>query len=170
VDVAALIAATILRTNKNAGVIPFENVAVDIVLNPRDSVMTNAQKLAALPAGGTNCSAPLAELNRRKATGDVVIYVSDNESWMDSPNHGRFGGGRTQTMNEWSAFKARNPNAKLVCIDLQPYSTTQAVDTGCNDVLNIGGFSDNVFDVIAKFADGKLNTNQWVGVIEAMSI
>jgi 60 kDa SS-A/Ro ribonucleoprotein len=170
VDVAALIAATVLRTNKNAGVIPFESNAVDIVLNPRDSVMTNAQKLASLPAGGTNCSAPLAELNRRRATGDGVIYVSDNESWMDSPAYGRFGGGRTQTMKEWSEFQARNPQAKLVCIDLQPYSTAQAIDTGRNDVLNIGGFSDHVFEVIAEFARGKLNTNQWVDVIEKISL
>ncbi len=109
-------------------------------------------------------------MNRRRATGDVIIYVSDNESWIDSPAYGRFGGGRTQTMNEWSAFKARNPAAKLVCIDLQPYSTTQAVDTGRNDVLNIGGFSDPVFEVIAEFAGGKLNSNQWVGVIEAVSL
>ena len=166
VDVAALIAATILRTNPRAGLIPFESKIVEIELNPRDSVMTNAQKLASLPAGGTNCSAPLVELNRRKATGDVLIYVSDNESWIDSPLHGRFGGSPTQTMTEWSAFKARNPQAKLVCIDLQPNSTAQAIDTGPKDVLNIGGFSDHVFDVIADFASGSLNTNQWVGVIE----
>ena len=59
-------------------------------------------------------------------------------------------------MNQWAAFKARNPNAKLVCIDLQPYATTQAAER--EDVLNIGGFSDHVFDVIAEFAKGTLNT------------
>jgi 60 kDa SS-A/Ro ribonucleoprotein len=170
IDVAALIAATVLRTNPRAGVLPFESKVVDAVLNPRDSVMTNAQKLASLPAGGTNCSAPLAELNRRQATGDVIIYVSDNESWMDSPIHGRFGGSPTATMEQWAIFKSRNPAAKLVCIDLQPYKTAQAVDTGRNDVLNVGGFSDQVFDVIAQFAQGKLNTDQWVGVIEKVSL
>ena len=81
------------------------------------------QKLAALPAGGTNCSAPLCELNRRKAAGDVVIYVSDNESWIDSPHYGRFGGSATATMKQWNEFKARNRDAKLVCIDLQPTAT-----------------------------------------------
>ena len=65
--------------------LPFESKVVDVTLNPRDSVMTNAKVLSSLPAGGTNCSAPLAELNRRKATGDLLIYVSDNESWVDSP-------------------------------------------------------------------------------------
>ncbi len=168
IDVAALVAAAFLRQNSTAGVIPFENNAVNITLNPRDSVMTNAQKLASLPAGGTNCSAPLAELNRRQATGDLLIYVSDNESWIDTPTHGRFGGNPTATLAEWTAYKARNPAAKLVCIDIQPYGTTQAAERP--DVLNIGGFSDRVFDVIAEFANGTLNANHWVGVIEAVRI
>ena len=38
---------------------------------------------------------------------------------------------------------------KLVCVDLQPYDTTQAPDRA--DILNIGGFSDAVFQVIAVF-------------------
>jgi 60 kDa SS-A/Ro ribonucleoprotein len=169
VDVAALVAATVLRSNRHAQVLPFESKVVDVTLNPRDSVMTNAKVLSSLPAGGTNCSAPLVELNRRKAKGDLLIYVSDNESWVDSPMHGRFNGSsRTETLEQWAVFKARNPSAKLVCIDLQPYATTQAAER--EDILNIGGFSDRVFDVIAKFANGTLNTQHWVGVIDAVSL
>lgn len=80
VDIAALVAAVMMRMNRRTHVIPFESVAIPpetIRLNPRDSVMTNATKLASLPCGGTNCSAPLEYLNRQKATGDLVIYVSD---------------------------------------------------------------------------------------------
>ena len=165
VDVAALVAAAILRKNPHAQVLPFESKVVEVGLNPRDSVMTNAQKLASLPCGGTNCSAPLVLLNQRKARGDLVVYVSDNESWIDSPNYGRFGGGRTETMNQWALFKARNPQAKMVCIDIQPYSTTQAKER--QDILNIGGFSDRVFDLIALFAEDKLSADHWVGVIES---
>jgi 60 kDa SS-A/Ro ribonucleoprotein len=168
IDVAALVAAAFVRQNREAGVLPFESKVVPVTLNPRDSVMTNAAKLASLPAGGTNCSAPLAELNRRKAAGDLLIYVSDNESWVDSPLHGRFGGSGTQTMKEWAAYKARNPKAKLVCIDIQPYGTTQATERP--DVLNIGGFSDRVFDVIAEFARGTPAADHWVGVIEAVTL
>jgi 60 kDa SS-A/Ro ribonucleoprotein len=164
VDVAALVAATVLRKTPRAEVIPFESQAVEVRLNPRDSVMTNAEKLANLPAGGTNCSAPLALLNKRRASGDVVIYVSDNESWVDAPTYGRFGGSATATMKEWAAFKQRNPTARMVCIDIQPYGTVQAKER--EDILNIGGFSDQVFDVIAEFARGGLNADRWVGVIE----
>jgi 60 kDa SS-A/Ro ribonucleoprotein len=167
-DVAALFTAAILRKNPKAEVIPFSDNIVKVRLNPRDSVMTNAQKLAALPAGGTNCSAPLYELNRRKAAGDVVIYVSDQESWIDTPHYGRFGGSATATMNQWNEFKSRNREAKLVCIDLQPYGHTQALERA--DILNVGGFSDTVFDLISKFASAEMNAGHWTGVIEQVEI
>jgi 60 kDa SS-A/Ro ribonucleoprotein len=168
IDVAALCAATILRKNPQAEVIPFESKVVEVCLNPRDSVMTNAQKLSGLPCGGTNCSAPLAWLNKRKAEGELVVYVSDNESWVDSPAYGRWGGSRTETMNQWAMFKRRNPRARMVCIDIQPYGTSQAKER--EDILNIGGFSDQVFNVIAEFARGRLNADHWVGVIEAVAL
>jgi 60 kDa SS-A/Ro ribonucleoprotein len=110
------------RKNPSAEVLPFE-IVVKIDVNPRDSVMTNAEKLAKIGGGGTNCSAPIARLNKRQAPGDLVIFVSDNQSWVDA------GGGRgTATLREWNAFRKRNPTARLVCIDLQPYGTTQAAE------------------------------------------
>lgn len=168
IDVAALVAAAILRQNPNAEVIPFENTAVEIRLNPRDSVMTNAEKLASLPAGGTNCSAPLAFLNKRKAKGDLVFYVSDNESWIDAPNHGYFGGSATETMKQWAQFKQRNPQARMICLDIQPTGSTQATER--RDILNIGGFSDQVFDIAAEFAAGHLSPGHWIGLIEQITL
>jgi 60 kDa SS-A/Ro ribonucleoprotein len=168
IDIAALVAATVLRKNTGAEVIPFESYPVEVRLNPRDSVMTNAERLSKLPAGGTNCSAPLALLNKRRATGDLVVYVSDNESWVDTKHYGRFGGSATKTMKEWAAFKQRNPKARMICIDIQPYGTVQAKDRP--DILNVGGFSDQVFDVIAVFADGELNADHWIGVIEEVIV
>jgi len=79
------------------------------------------------------------------------------------------GGGRgTATMREWNAFKQRNPNARLACIDVQPYRTVQAVER--EDILNIGGFSDHVFEVISEFARGQLNADHWIGVIESVAL
>jgi 60 kDa SS-A/Ro ribonucleoprotein len=71
-------------------------------------------------------------------------------------------------MREWESFRACNPRAKLVCIDCQPYGTTQAAERA--DVLNVGGFSDSVFDVLAAFAQGSLAADHWVGVIEAVAL
>ncbi|MGF6349139.1 vWA domain-containing protein [Variovorax sp. W2I14] len=163
IDVAALVAAAVLRRNADARVLPFETKVVSLQLNPRDSVMTNAAKLAAVGGGGTSCSAPLALLNKEKAKADLVVLVSDNESWAD-----RARGRGTATMQEWAAFKERNPKARLVCIDIQPYATTQAQER--DDVLNIGGFSDEVFKLLAVYAAGGLGADHWVGVIEETSI
>lgn len=163
IDVAALVAAAVLRRNADARVLPFETKVVPLQLNPRDSVMTNAAKLAAVGGGGTSCSAPLALLNKEKAQAELVVLVSDNESWAD-----RARGRGTATMQEWAAFKKRNPTARLVCIDIQPYATTQAQEQG--DVLNIGGFSDEVFKLLAVYAAGGLGADHWVGVIEETAI
>ena len=165
IDVAALVAASILRKNPTAEFLPFENRVVNVALNPRDSVVTNAQKLAAIGGGGTNCSAPLVELNRTKTKADVLIYVSDNESWIDSNRQWNSG---TETMKQWNEFKTRNAGAKLVCIDIQPNASTQAKERA--DILNVGGFSDQVFTLISEFAGGTLDAEHWVGVIEKVEI
>lgn len=167
VDVAALIAAAFVRKNAEARVLPFSTDVVQCEISAADSVMTNARKLSSLPSGGTNCSAPLKYLNRNDLKGDLVIFVSDNESWMDSNGKGRVSG-NTETMSQWRIFKRHNPKAKLVCLDIQPYGTTQAPEK--DDVMNIGGFSDAVFSIIGEFADGTLNPDHWVGVIEQQSI
>lgn len=163
VDVAALVAAAFLRQNRDARVLPFEVNVVDVRLNPRDSVMTNASRLAKVGGGGTNCSAPLAKLNAEKATVDMVVFVSDNESWADpKANRG------TAMMAEWEKLKNRNPNARLVCIDLVPNTTAQAPDR--KDILNIGGFSDAVFDLIAAFAAGADGDKHWIQEIESQPL
>lgn len=154
IDVASLVASTILRQNKNARVIPFDTRVHSVSLNPRDSIMTNAATLAKFGGGGTNCALPLAQLNSENANADLVIYVSDNESWH---------GGRYGTAEQWSTFKRRNPKAKLVNIDVQASAHSQVPDT--KDVLNIGGFSDVIWTVIEKFASNE-SKDDFVKAIE----
>jgi 60 kDa SS-A/Ro ribonucleoprotein len=162
VDVAALVAAAMLRVNEDAVVMPFECKVVKCNLNPRDSVMTNAKRLAGIMGGGTNCSAPLEELNRQKAKGDLVIYVSDNQSWVDTRGNNRRSA--TGTMQQWEAFKARNPNAKMICIDVQPYETSQSVER--DDIIHVAGFSDQVFRLISSVASGEASKDFWVNQIK----
>jgi 60 kDa SS-A/Ro ribonucleoprotein len=163
IDVAALVAAAVLRKNPHTRVLPFEQDVVKLSLNSRDSVMTNAQALASIGGGGTNCSAPLALLNRERAAVDVVILVSDNESWVDATRRGA-----TQTLHEWEALKQRNPLARLVCIDIQPHGSTQAAER--HDIMNVGGFSDAVFAMMKLFVEGRTGAEHWVGEIEKVSL
>lgn len=170
VDVAALFAAAILRKNPDTEIVPFDTtVHTGHRFNPRDSIMTNAKTLASFGGGGTNCSAALEYVNRKAGKGDLVIYVSDNESWVDSGRSSSFWGNRgTATMQEWNKFKARNPDAKLVCIDIQPNKSTQAHDR--DDILNVGGFNDQVFDVVARFIELGNNKDLWIKTIEEVKL
>jgi 60 kDa SS-A/Ro ribonucleoprotein len=161
IDVAALVAAAMVRTNGRTRLLPFECGVVDVRLDPKARVAVNAAKLAAIGGGGTNVSAPLALLNRERARVDTVVIVSDNESWVDPARHGA-----TATMNEWTKLKGRNPAAKLICIDIQAYGTTQA--KGREDIMNVGGFTDAVFDAMARFASGE--TRDWVSIVNETEV
>ncbi|MHC4401007.1 MAG: hypothetical protein ACYTG0_15130 [Planctomycetota bacterium] len=50
--------------------------------------------------------------------------------------------------------------------ELKPYSWTQATDG--NDILNIGGFSDAVFSVVAAFLAE--DTGRFVAEVEAVEL
>lgn len=163
VDVAALLAACIKRGNHHARVMPFDTEVRDIVLAGDESVLAQANRLAAMCGGGTSVSAPLAMLNRECAHVDLLVLVSDNESWRDTH---RAGG--TETMRQWQVLKQRCPNARLVCIDLQPTRTSQLVER--EDVLHIGGFSDAVFQLLAEYAARAGQANGWVDRIESIAL
>jgi 60 kDa SS-A/Ro ribonucleoprotein len=163
IDVAALVASALLRTNRTTRVLPFAERVKAVSLDPYARVAVNAAKLAALGGGGTNVSAPLAELNRERAKVDLVVVVSDNQSWVDAGRKA----GATATLAEWQKLKRRCPEAKLVCIDLQSYGTTQAADY--SDIRNVGGFSDAVFDSLSSFAVGASHQD-WVAEIRQVEV
>ena len=179
VDVAALVAAAILRRNPDSVVIPFDTRAFDVKVDPSDSILSLSERLAKYGGGGTDCSLPLqmanAKFSTRKFAGAVL--VSDNESWI-TKGRPYYGGrnGATGVMTEWQKFvdnQSRLPQApggnaapKLICIDLQPYQTTQAPERG--DILNVGGFSDAVFEVIAAFLSS--DAGRFVAEVEATEL
>lgn len=68
--------------------LPFEHDVVKLKLDPKAAVLDNATRLASIGGGGTNCSAPLAWLNQHKQDAELVVMVSDNESWIDSQHRG----------------------------------------------------------------------------------
>lgn len=169
-DVAALMTACLLRKNTSARILPFASQVVDpgrLLIEPRDTILTNAEKLATLGrnAGGTNCSAPLYKLCAEKTSVDTIIVISDYESWVgvdtekaDSP----------PMAVAWARIKSQNPGARLICADLTPRLNHQVKpDASC---LCVGGFSDEVFSVMAQFAGGDLERDQWLRRIEQTEI
>jgi 60 kDa SS-A/Ro ribonucleoprotein len=163
IDAAALFACAVLRKNVDAVVIPFDTRIHDVRLNPRDSMVTNAKLLASFGGGGTNCSAAIQYLNVKNISADLVVMISDNESWCDNNRYGA-----TETMNQWNKFKVKNKEARLACIDITPSSSTQAHNR--TDILNLGGFSDTLFEVVNKFAQNGNDGDLWIKVIESVEL
>lgn len=167
IDVAALISASILAKNPNALVLPFEGRVVERVkLSSRDSVLTNAEKLAGIGGGSTAVSKPLEWLLAKEERVDAVVYISDYESWADRDGAFRSRGTATQTL--WERYKRLSPSAKLVAIDVTPNTSLQVRNSP--EVLNVGGFSDAVFDVVASFMRGDASGASLVAAVEAVTL
>ena len=170
IDVAALFAAAVLRRNPESVVIPFDTRAYDARLDPGDSILSISARLAEYGGGGTNCALPLEAANGNLAHRSFAgaVLVSDSESWVGV---GRYGS--TGVMTAWERFVSnqrkrfgRESAPKLVCIDIQPYQTTQAPDR--SDILNIGGFNDSVFSVVEGFLSG--DQSRFVKEVDAMTL
>jgi 60 kDa SS-A/Ro ribonucleoprotein len=163
VDVAGLIASCVLRKNPDALIIAFDTRVQEMSLNPRDSVMTNAQHLARR-GGGTDIGAPFRHVNKTGWKGDNIILVSDNESWA-SPYRFQYQS-TTEAATEWAKFQRKNGgmNAKLVNIDLQAYGSTQVPDASKN-VMNVGGWSDAMFKSVALFLNDEADKD-FVATVE----
>lgn len=124
----------------------------------------DAHNVAAAPAYRLT---PKHRLARYAATGCLPVFANAKKL-AEVGGRTNCSAGATATMAEWQRFKRRNPQAKLVCIDIAPHGTTQAREAP--DVLNVGGFPDAVFDIAAAFAAGQLRPDYWVGEIEAFTI
>jgi 60 kDa SS-A/Ro ribonucleoprotein len=55
----------------------------------------------------------------------------------------------------------------VICIDLQPLTSTQAAER--QDIINVGGFSDDVFRLIGEVANGR-GGGFWVEEIEEIEL
>ena len=158
-DVAALITSALLKVNPKAVVIPFADNVRKVDISPKNDVLTNAANIKAIVKGGTNCAAPLTLLNNEEAKADMVIFVSDNQSWLNQTNKAG-----TSKMQEWNKFRAKNPTAKLVTIDISPNITSQVSPSP--EILQIGGWSDRCFTTMADFyANGNRGEDAWIDEI-----
>ena len=187
-DIAALCAALMYKRNSGSQVLPFADDVFNVRLERRDSILTLAARIRTAGSGGTCVSAPLAQVNRANQKVNRIILLSDNESWVDSRGRTRprtnWSGARgkgTELLRQFNALRQRVPDARMVCLDLCPYATTQAPE-GDEAILNIGGWSNAVWKVITDFlnhgirpgeapkSDAKKDVTVWVDEIEAVNL
>lgn len=161
-EAASVFAAALVRKAEDPKVYQFNTKCIPRHINRRDSLMTIVKQLSEYN-GGTDCGVTLKYLNDTNATGDTVVILSDMQSWYEGA-HDMYMAGATSVSREWKRYKARNPNAKLVCVNLASCETVQAPSD--KSVLNVGGFSDQVFEVIKAHQTGSGNADFWAKHID----
>lgn len=178
-EVASLYAAAIMAScQDNATVMCFTTV-VNAMIRKQNSIRVTYKdiydQIISLPSGGTNCAAPMAHLVGQMRNGlapepSTIIYLSDNQSWFEAGRGYSFDGNNrpTNTQQHWAEVQSMAPGARVIGIDLQPYGTVQVKDSP--KVMNIGGFSNSIFDLIGMFAEGSLESGRLKSAIEAVSI
>ena len=148
IDVAGIFAGALLKLSANAVVLPFENKVVNVNLDPHDSLITTADKLARIGGGGTAVSAPISLLLERRIPIDTFIGITDNVEWAVD----QFG--REGFLPTWLEYKQTvAPRAQAFLLTIAPYRTAVAPqDTP--DVHYIYGWSDAVLAYIAMAQRG----------------
>lgn len=164
VDVAALIASSLLRKNeKNTKVVLFDTKLYEPDLNPRDSVLTNAKKIA-MDGGGTSISEAFLYLLNCGVNYNNILLISDNESWADNSFWGR----TTSSKALWEQYlNTVNKNARLINLDLLP-NTSRQIPSYAGKVLCVGGASDVVFSIFDSFFNG--DNTSFVEIIEGVEL
>lgn len=150
---AGLFAAVIARRNPEVYLAQFHTSASKLTLPKRGSLKEIYESLK-FPGGGTDCASGILHLLENRVKLDYIFMLSDNEShaqWGRS-YYGWSSGKRCSIDEAWLEYKKFHPAAKLVCVDFAPNSTVQLPDM--HDVLNVGGFSDDVFRVADRFLNG----------------
>ena len=74
----------------------------------------------------------------------------------------------TGRCDEWERFKRAQPGRAAGAHRPAAGRTTQAAER--DDILNVGGFSDQVFEIVAEFAAGRLRSGHWVERIDQVTL
>ena len=175
-EVAALVAMCTVRRAADVRVVAFGQTLEEVRIDPAIPALKLAEDLGKKDLGGTDCSLPFVWLNQNKVDADLVILISDDQSWIDDRGISstalgyvnakkNVAGSPAKAQLEWNAYRAKRQDAKLVCLNLQPYETSQLVPAP--HTLCIGGWSDSVFRVINRFLRGSFKTDAFVEEIES---
>ena len=144
--VAAIMAMAFYKKNPTAKVYTFDSSPVEYTsrLNSHDSIVTNMDKLK-FTSGGTDIACTMNAVLGKQQPVDYMIIFSDYEN---NDQYKEKGG--TASALAWKKIKSKNPNARLIMIDLMGARTAQ-VPIEDKDTLYISGFSDGLFSAVKNW-------------------
>lgn len=144
--IASLMGAMSLHMSDEAFVGGFACEYKRVKLSKRDSILSNAEKIAALQVGGsTNAYLAIEDLLIRKEKYDRVVIFTDMQTY-DSLSSGR------SVAAAWRQYARQFPKAVLFNCNLSGYGTAHIPENEPN-VVHLTGWSEGIMDFISKFGD-----------------
>lgn len=143
-DVAALVGSALLHRNPTARLVAFDTTCHEGEFPRGQSVMEMCREFKVFRGGGTDCGSVLRYMNENNIVVQNLIVISDNESWAD--RH------RSSLSGLWAGYKQKHPTARMINLDITPNDTSATANRA--DTLRVGGFSDEVFQVMSTFLAG----------------
>jgi 60 kDa SS-A/Ro ribonucleoprotein len=118
----------------------------EVTLSPRQRLDDALQKIAAFPAGGTDCALPMLYAAKRNLEVDTFVIFTDNETWAGNPHPSQaLEGYRQQT-----GIPARMAVCAMVS---NGFSIADPRDPGQLDVV---GFDTATPEMLSYFARGRI--------------
>lgn len=154
---AALFGCFAAKNVTNPTIAVFENRVKPQSITVTDDPLSFADKLTA--GGGTNTHAALEYAYKQNP--DFVYVVSDNEGWVRESVY-------DNSHNVIKAMVKQNPKIKIVLHNIVPGMTTPSKTT--KNVLNIGGFSNDLMEKIAAFVNNENSMEKIISEIEQISL
>jgi len=134
----------------------------EIVQLPRTEILANTHKLANMivrVGHYTNGYKAIRWLNENKKIVDKVLLFTDCQLW-DSDAFSFYCPTATSTLQkEWNLYRKLAPNARLYVFDLAGYGTSP-IDNSRQDVFQIAGWSEKVFEVLDSIEKGEKNLTE----------
>jgi 60 kDa SS-A/Ro ribonucleoprotein len=142
-QIGGIFAMALLRKNPDAQVMFFDTGKVNIRVNPRDTILSNVEKICSHSGGGTNLDIPFNEAIKQNSKYDNIIAITDSEEWA--------GEGIADQIRKYRSKV--NPKVKVFLLRIDPYDTNPTPDM--EGVYYIYGWSDLVLRYISSFTGSR---------------
>jgi 60 kDa SS-A/Ro ribonucleoprotein len=162
-DLAALFAGGLLQNTARSLLLGFDEKAwVRHCRNHGTSLLKEIAHTSGIGGSNSDCAAPLRLLNEHQEQRDLVVIISDNQTWADLRKTRE-----SSILQQWDVFRSRNPRARLVCLDLQP--EVPVPWPARQDVLCLSARCERVFPIITQFSAGGITTPEQVRQVQNLS-
>ena len=153
-EVASLMCAIADRISDESHVYSFACTMKKLKLNPKDSIITNAEKINSANVGySTHAELVFRDLISKGIKADRIIVLSDMQCY------GYRGWGTGDIQSLFNEYRQKvNPKAVLHTVNLADYNQGSIASDHDPQVNLVSGFSEKIFGLLADFESGLYGT------------